>query len=83
MTAMAAFLNERERAVIEALLVTFAPPAGDRATAAAAIVETLGRLAPHRLAKLRTLLRLLDAPLLPFVLTGRFAPFVSLDLVTR
>jgi choline dehydrogenase-like flavoprotein len=76
-------LTDRERAVADALMATFAPPGYDRETTTAALTAALSRLAPHRLAKLRTLLGLFDGPLLSLVLAGRFASFVSLDLANR
>lgn len=57
---------------------TFAPVDSDIATAAAAVERALMLLAPHRLAKLRTLLRLLDGPWLSLLLIGRPARFASL-----
>lgn len=75
--------TDRERLVVETLVQTFAPPISDCATATGAMVEVLGRLAPHRLARLRTLLRLLDGPILPFALVGRAVSFRMLDLPAR
>ena len=76
-------LTAREKAVLDALLVTIAPQGCDFATASAALRVALDRTAPHRLAKLRPLLHGLGGPLLPFMLAGRFAPFTTLDLPTR
>lgn len=76
-------LTARERLVIDTLLETFAPPACDRETASIAARGALGGLAPHRLAKLRTLLALLSAPAFSFALTGRWAPFWKLDRPSR
>src|SRR5215472_1234442 len=72
-----------ERAVLDALLETFAPPSYDANTTSEALRTALGRLAPHRLAKIRLFMRLLDGPTLTLILIGRFAPFASLERSQR
>src|SRR5215469_12562557 len=67
--------TDRESAILDALMSTFAPPSADLGVAGAALRTTLLRLAPHRLAKIRGLLGLLDGPLLPFAMSGRFGSF--------
>jgi len=64
--------------VLVSLQRTFAPEASDIATAAEAVERALLLLAPHRLAELRALLRLLDGPWLSLLLIGRPARFTAL-----
>ncbi|HET9341352.1 MAG TPA: GMC family oxidoreductase [Candidatus Eremiobacteraceae bacterium] len=75
--------TDRESATLDALLATFAPPDADRSIAGEALRTALRRLAPHRLAKIRTLIGMLDGPLLTFALSGRWQSFASLDLRSR
>ncbi|HEY5093706.1 MAG TPA: GMC family oxidoreductase N-terminal domain-containing protein [Candidatus Eremiobacteraceae bacterium] len=71
-------LSQSECSVLVTLQSTFAPEDSDFATAAAAVERALLLLAPHRLAKLRALLRLLDGPWLSLLLIGRPARFAAL-----
>ena len=75
--------TDRESAILDALLATFAPPSADHAVAGEALRTALQRLAPHRLAKIRSLIRLLNGPFLTFALSGRWRSFASLDLHAR
>ena len=75
--------TDRESAILDALMSTFAPPSTDLAVAATALRTALRRLAPHRLAKIRALLGMLDGPLLPLAMSGRFGSFAGLDLAAR
>ena len=47
--------TDRESAILDALLSTFAPPSADHTVAGEALRTALQRLAPHRLAKIRAL----------------------------
>ena len=72
-----------EQTVLDALLETFAPPSYDAKTTSEALCTVLARLAPHRLAKVRMFMRLLDGPTLALVLIGRFTPFALLGRADR
>ena len=76
-------LSAKENAVLDALLATIAPQGADLATCGRAMRVALDRLAPHRLAKLRSLLALLSGPVPSLLFAGTFAPFASLDLPQR
>jgi len=67
-----------ERATLEALQRTFAPEESDVTTAAAALEQALLLLAPHRLAELHRLVRLLDGPWLSLLLIGKPTRFAAL-----
>jgi len=75
--------TDRESAILDALLLTFAPPSVDRGVAGSALRTALLRLAPHRLVKIRGLLGMLDGPVLTFALSGRWGSFAALDLGAR
>ncbi len=76
-------LTSRERDFLFCLQQTFAPEDSDVPRAAEALALALERLAPHRLAKLRTVLRMLAGPWLSLLLVGRLAAFDRLDHATR
>src|SRR5579862_8129708 len=76
-------LSSREREVLVCLQQTFAPGDSDVPRAAEAVTLALERLAPHRLAKLRVMLRMLSAPWLSLLLVGKFSPYDRLDHATR
>lgn len=71
-------LTPPERSTLELLQRTFAPEESDIASAVAAFERALLLLAPHRLAKLRQLLRILDGPWLATLLIGKPARFGGL-----
>ncbi len=71
--------DARESAVLDAVLETVAPPECDHLTAGAALREALLRLPAHRLAQVRTLMRLMSGRLLTLLLAGRASPFAALD----
>lgn len=75
--------TDRESAVLGALLSTFAPQQTDAIAAGTALKTALSRLAPHKLAKIRDLLRLLAGPALAFALTGSPRSIVARDLAGR
>jgi choline dehydrogenase-like flavoprotein len=79
----AGVLTDRERALLGEILTTIAPLGVDAPIAHAALCDALERLAPHRLMKLRPLLRLLDGPVLSLACIGRFSPFDRLDQTSR
>jgi choline dehydrogenase-like flavoprotein len=76
-------LTSCERELLVCLQQTFAPEDSDVQRAAEAVALALERLAPHRLAKLRMVLRMLAGPWLSLLLVGRFAAFDQLDHSTR
>jgi choline dehydrogenase-like flavoprotein len=76
-------LTRSERATLELLQRTFAPDDSDAASAAAAFEQALLLLAPHRLAKLRQLLLILDGPWLAMALIGKPLRFSSLTPAQR
>jgi choline dehydrogenase-like flavoprotein len=71
-------LPAAERATIERLVDTFAPPEGDARAVADALENSLGLLDAGKRDQLRGLLRLLEGRVLSLALIGRFAPFSSL-----
>src|SRR5215469_415063 len=75
--------TDRESTILDALMSTFAPPSTDHGVAGTALRTALLRLAPHRLAKIRGLLGMLDGPFLPFAMSGRLRSFANLDLAGR
>jgi len=76
-------LTARERELLVRLQQTFAPDDADVPRAAEGVALAIERLAPHRMAKLRTMLRMLAGPWLSLLLVGRFAPFDRLDRTMR
>ena len=80
---MAERLTSRERAILISLQRTFAPEGADAPRVADAAALALERLAPHRLAKVRSVLRLLASPWFSLPLVGRFGSFERLDHDTR
>ena len=76
-------LTERERATLERLVETFAPPQTDIGTAARAVETAISRLAPQQQGRLRLLLQLLDGPALALLLIRRPKPFSALRQAER
>ncbi|HEY0614070.1 MAG TPA: GMC family oxidoreductase [Candidatus Elarobacter sp.] len=72
-------LSATQRAVLDALADTFAPPDADRDATRELVASALARLAPHRRAKLILVLNLLASPLAGLALAGRAAGFARLD----
>jgi choline dehydrogenase-like flavoprotein len=76
-------LTPLERTTLEHLQRTFAPEESDIASAVAAFEKALLLLPAHRLAKLRTLLGILDGPWLATLLIGKPARFGGLTHENR
>jgi choline dehydrogenase-like flavoprotein len=71
------------RAVLDAVVDTFVPPDADLAMAQTMVATALDRLAPHRRAKLATVLSLLGNPGAMLALAGVPRSFARLDRLAR
>ena len=76
-------LTASERATLRRLQETFSPLECDVDTACAQVAQALALLPAHKSEQLRSLLRLLETPLLSMLFAGRFSGFSALDQARR
>ena len=78
-----AALSTSELAILRSLQATFSPLECDLDAATAQVAQALALLPEHKSEQLRSLLRLLETPLLSLVFAGRLSGFSSLDQSSR
>jgi len=76
-------LTAPERSTLRRLQDTFSPLECDVDVATEQVAQALALLPAHKSAQLRTLLRLLETPVLSLLFAGRFAGFSALDQLQR